>query len=638
MRRLFDILGISVMLLVVFFIYNALSGEHLPELIWPTQKKPYHALKENEKEKARERRRKQAALRGHSKTKANPSLGKFDSDEGVRAAFYAPWDAASFASLREYARQVDLLYPDWLHVLTDDGHLQGVDDQTNKYFDVIQGSAVHPVDDKVMPFLKSENTGMEVFPMVNNSDGVSWVDITSFLNDTNARERFRQQVAAFLVTDKYRGLMVDFEEIAPKAQPGYMALLQEISNDLHAKGMKLYVSVPPHNEDFNYPAVASLVDGVVLMNYDEHYPEGTSGPVASQDWFVVNLEFARKVVPLDKLICAIGNYGYDWVQKPKHGKLPPDVRDTNVSVQEAWLAARDSEEDIDFDGDSSNPHFSYMDEQNRRHDIWFLDAVTALNQMRAAQRLGIPQLRALALGAEDRSSWRLDVPGEPAAPDKLKDVLPGQDVDMEGQGEILRIEARPANGKREITVDPASGIIEDETIDPLPEPYRVARYGYNAKAVAITFDDGPDPQWTPKILDVLKQENASATFFLIGLEAKNFGGVTSRIYREGHEIGNHTFTHPDISNLSHSYMKVELNLTEQLFASRLGIHTILFARPIRLIKSRIRKTRSGRLKLCRIWATSAWETKSIPTTGKTTRDTRPSRSRLTCSLTSRPVI
>jgi peptidoglycan/xylan/chitin deacetylase (PgdA/CDA1 family) len=221
-----------------------------------------------------------------------------------------------------------------------------------------------------------------------------------------------------------------------------------------------------------------------------------------------------------------------------------------------------------------------MDEQNRRHDIWFLDAVTALNQMRASQRLGIKTFALWRLGAEDRSLWRVwDVPGEPAAPDKLKDVLPGQDVDMEGQGEILRIEARPANGQRQITVDPASGIITDESIDPLPEPYRVARYGYNAKAVAITFDDGPDPEWTPKILDVLKQENASATFFLIGLEAKDFGGVTSRIYREGHEIGNHTFTHPDISNISHNYMKVELNLTEQLFASRLGIHTILFRPP-----------------------------------------------------------
>ena len=62
LRGLFDILGISVMLLVVFFIYNALQGEQLPELIWQAQKKPYHSLKENEKDKARERRRKQTAL------------------------------------------------------------------------------------------------------------------------------------------------------------------------------------------------------------------------------------------------------------------------------------------------------------------------------------------------------------------------------------------------------------------------------------------------------------------------------------------------------------------------------------------------------------------------------------------------
>jgi peptidoglycan-N-acetylglucosamine deacetylase len=579
LRRLFDVAGVSVMLLVIFFIYNALRGEPLPELIWRAQKKPYHALKENEKAKAREKRRKLAVQRGHGKTKSNPSQVALNSEEGVRAAFYAPWDAASFSSLREYAHQIDLLYPDWLHVLTPDGHLQGVDEQTNKYFNVIQDSGVHPVDDKVMPFLKSEETGMEVFPMVNNSDGVNWVDITAFLNDPDARARFRQQVAAFLATDKYRGLMVDFEEIPPKAQPGYMAMLKEISDELHAKGMKLYVSVPPHNEDFNYAAVANLVDGVVLMNYDEHFPGGKPGPVASQDWFVANLEYASKVIPKDKLISAIGNYGYDWVQKPKHGKLPPDVRDTNVSVQDAWLAARDSEEDVDFDGDSSNPHVSYMDEQNRRHDIWFLDAVTALNQMRAAQRLGIKTFALWRLGAEDRSLWRVwDVPGDSAAPDKLKDVLPGQDVDMEGQGEILRIEARPADGKRQITVD-ASGIITDENIDPLPEPYRVARYGYNPKAVAITFDDGPDPTWTPKILDVLKRENAPATFFLIGNEAKNFGSVTSRIYREGHEIGNHTFTHPDISNISHNYMKLELNLTEQLFASRLGINTILFRPP-----------------------------------------------------------
>ena len=250
-------------------------------------------------------------------------------------------------------------------------------------------------------------------------------------------------------------------------------------------------------------------------------------------------------------------------------------------MQDAWLTARDSEADVDFDGDSLNPHIAYLDEHNLQHDIWFLDAVTALNQMRAAQAIGIKTFALWRLGSEDRSLWRVwDVPGEPGAENKLKDVPPGQDVDMEGNGEILRIEARPADGQRSITLDPATDLVTDQSFDSLPEPYRVAKYGSSPNKVAITFDDGPDPEWTPKILDVLKREQAPAGFFLIGIQADKFSDVTDRIYREGHEIGNHTFTHPDISNISRGFMRAfELNLTEQLFASRLGIRTILFRPP-----------------------------------------------------------
>jgi cellulose synthase/poly-beta-1,6-N-acetylglucosamine synthase-like glycosyltransferase/peptidoglycan/xylan/chitin deacetylase (PgdA/CDA1 family)/spore germination protein YaaH len=580
LRRLFDALAICFMLLVIFFIYNALHGEQLPTLLWKAETKPYHALRENEREKAKERRRIAASRRSKRRSKGSSSLLKPDTEEGVRAAFYVSWDAASYSSLREYARQIDLLYPEWLHVVTPDGHLQSIDEQTGKFFDVVQGATVHPVDDKVMPFLKSEGTGMEVYPMVNNSDGVDWVDISGFLNDPDARERFRNQMTAFLATDKYRGLMVDFEEFPRRGQPGFNALLKELSADLHAKGLKLYVSVQPHNEDFNYAVISAAADGVIVMDYDEHFPGGTPGPIASQDWFVKNLRLAEKFIPQQKIICAIGNYGYDWVQRTKDGELPAGMKDTNSSVQDAWLTARDSEEDVDFDGDALNPHVSYMDERNLRHDIWFLDAVTALNEMRSAQAVGIQTFALWRLGSEDRSLWKVwDVPGEADSIDKLKDVPPGDDVDMEGNGEIFRIEAEPTHGVRSITVEPSSGLITDEEFDPLPEPYRVARYGYNPEQVAITFDDGPDPDWTPQILDVLKRENAPATFFLIGLQADRFGSLAARIYREGHEVGNHTFTHPDISNISTKLNQLEINLTEELFASRLGVHTILFRPP-----------------------------------------------------------
>ncbi len=78
---------------------------------------------------------------------------------------------------------------------------------------------MRPVDDKVMPFLKSEEHRTDVFPLVNNFDGANWIDISGFLRDDDARAEFRQEVATFLASDKYHGLMVDFEEISKKAQP-----------------------------------------------------------------------------------------------------------------------------------------------------------------------------------------------------------------------------------------------------------------------------------------------------------------------------------------------------------------------------------------------------------------------------------
>jgi peptidoglycan-N-acetylglucosamine deacetylase len=579
LRWLFDITAVLVSALLIFFVYTALRDEPLPELFFFPQKRPLKALKETEKEKAKERAKK-AAARSHRKTKLAASQVRLNQEEGIRAGFYVPWDAASFSSLRSYAHQIDILYPDWLHVFTPDGRLQGVDDQTNKYFDVVQGESVRPVDDRVMPFLKTEDPGMEVFPMVNNSDGTNWINVTEFLNNPDARALFRKQAGQFLSSGRFRGLMIDFEAFPPEGQAGYVALLRELSADLHGRGLKLYVAVPPHNEEYDYASISAAADGVVLMNYDEHYPGAAAGPVASQDWFEQNLKYASSVIPKEKVICAIANYGYDWVQKPKKAKLPPEVHDSTVSVQDAWLAARDSDEDVNFDDDAMNPHFSYLDERNLRHDIWFVDGVTALNQMRAAQSMGIKTFALWRLGSEDRSLWRVwDMPGDAGAPEKLRDVPPGADVDMEGQGEILRIEDKPVHGVRDISVDANSQMIDDEVFQTLPEPYRVARYGYSPNKVVITFDDGPDPEWTPKILDILKAKHASATFFLIGIQADKFSGLTRRVSDEGNTIGNHTFTHPDITNMSTPLFRAELNLTERLFASMLGVRTTLMRPP-----------------------------------------------------------
>src|SRR5579862_9704999 len=107
-RRVFDAIALAFSFLLIFFIYSVLRGEPLPDLSWLAEKKPYHALKENEKVKAREKRRLATLARaGHRRqTRKHPSQLTLNSEQGVRAAFYVSWDTASFSSLREYARQI----------------------------------------------------------------------------------------------------------------------------------------------------------------------------------------------------------------------------------------------------------------------------------------------------------------------------------------------------------------------------------------------------------------------------------------------------------------------------------------------------------------------------------------------------
>src|SRR5262249_31404245 len=157
-----------------------------------------------------------------------------------------------------------------------------------------------------------------------------------------------------------------------------------------------------------------------------------------------------------------------------------------------WLEAEDADTDVNFDDNAQNPHFAYLDENNVRHDVWFLDGVTALNEMRGARDLGINTFALWRLGSEDRPLWAVvGQPGEPNAPDELRTVPPGQDVDIEGQGEILRIDSRPASGERQIVVDPETKLVSDEIFKTMPSPYKIDMYGSSPNKIAITFDDGP---------------------------------------------------------------------------------------------------------------------------------------------------
>jgi cellulose synthase/poly-beta-1,6-N-acetylglucosamine synthase-like glycosyltransferase/peptidoglycan/xylan/chitin deacetylase (PgdA/CDA1 family)/spore germination protein YaaH len=592
LRRVLDVAAVLSTMVVAGFIFNVFRSQHLPELLLPTPKHNYRALPDLSLRAIRPARR---------KSNRKPSEIPFNSGEGLRAAYYIPDDPASYSSFKEHVHQIDFLFPQWFHATAPSGTLMATNGDTHREYPVVDGATVHDPDegDKVKHVIQQAREDTEVFPHLNNYDAPAGEWDSKFgdlLKDEARRAALRQQIGRFFTAyPVYHGLSLDFESLKDDADPAYMAFIHELYGDMHVRGLQLYVNTAVATSDSDLKQIAANSDGIILMNYDEHQTTSDPGPIASQDWFVDNLTRVLKVVPKKKLICAVGNYGYDWTlsnppapKKGSHKKpaKPQVVFTEDFPVAEAWQRASDADADLDLDDDSLNPHFEYIDEDtNQRHVVWFLDGVTMLNQMRAARQLGLTTFALWRLGGEDNSMWSIwDKPSAPESLQALNSVQPGHHIDIEGEGDIMRVTGLPQSGTRTVTVDkdepdPRKKLIDDEHMDVYPRTYTVEYYGYHPNEVSLSFDDGPDPDWTPKILDILKEKNVKGTFMLIGAEAAENIGLMQRLVREGNEVGNHTYTHPDISIISPQQLDLQVRLTERLFASKLDVQPLYFRPP-----------------------------------------------------------
>lgn len=507
--------------------------------------------------RARERELARAsyAARAHeARTKPTPPWMAGTPGRALSMGFYANWDDNSLPSLKRALPQLDWVIPAWLN-------LQGPNMAMHSELNTLAVEAISQI-----------RPGIPVLPMIQNSVEGSWdgPGLAKLLADPAQRALRLQEIVAFLETNKMQGLTVDFETVPEAAQKNLLTFLSEISAEFDKHEWVLLVCVPFNDPDWDYAAYAEVADFLVLMAYDEHWEDGAPGSIASQSWFESVLDKRMKVLDSKQTIIAIGNYGYNWVP----GKPAEDL-----TFQEAMRVAQDSEADINFDEDAENPHFSYQ-EDGQKHEVWFLDAVTSFNQVHAADIYKPYGYALWRLGSEDPSIWSvLGRPYGAPAPDGLRTIAGGRDVDFHGQGEILRVASLPADGSRSLEIDPASGDIVDQTYTSMPMAYIIERFGALPNKIALTFDDGPDPRWTPAILDILKQKGVRASFFVIGENAGAHPELVRRMIAEQHDVGNHTFTHPNLSVLPEALIKLEVDTTRKLFESITNRSMRLFRPP-----------------------------------------------------------
>jgi hypothetical protein len=346
---------------------------------------------------------------------------------------------------------------------------------------------------------------------------------------------------------------------------------------LKPQGREVWVTAPFDGQGWPLKALQDASDTLVLMAYDQHYAGGDPGPNAGQDWY--ESELAKRFAKLDpaRTIMALGAYGYDWTLG-KNGKAASGAPAT---FHEAIRNAQDAGATIDMDDDALNPTYSYVRTTTAtatRSGSWTPPPCSTRSRSPTPWK---PRGYGLwRMGMEDPGVWSvLGKPYGQASAAGLTRIPSGTErrLRRRRRGAAGRQPADP--GKRTLEFDPDTGLISDQTYDVLPSSYVIERYGQKPGLVALTFDDGPDARWTPKILDILKRKNAPATFFVIGENMQTRPDLVKREVAEGHDVGSHTWTHPNIGETPIAQTDVELNATQRLFEVITGRSMRLFRPP-----------------------------------------------------------
>jgi peptidoglycan/xylan/chitin deacetylase (PgdA/CDA1 family) len=127
------------------------------------------------------------------------------------------------------------------------------------------------------------------------------------------------------------------------------------------------------------------------------------------------------------------------------------------------------------------------------------------------------------------------------------------------------------------------------TVPPAGAKVSYSQVNITQPVVAMTFDDGPHPSLTPKLLDILKARNIKCTFFVIGKNAQMYPNIIRRMIAEGHELANHTWTHCSLTSRSDAQIRTELQQSEDALLAAASYHPHLIRPPYGAINTRVKQ-------------------------------------------------
>ncbi len=367
-----------------------------------------------------------------------------------------------------------------------------------------------------------------------------------------------------------RALCLNPEGYLPRHREGLLALMRDLRANLAVLGRESCILAAGDGPLWQDQAMMALADRVIVTAFRTPTAGAPPAPPAPATWTrEVILESAARLGP-DKLILALGAFGSFW---PANGG-PPQTISHAMAMQMAGAAPGTV---MQFDPELGATRIGLPDGGL----IWLLDVASAWNTLLVQQEAGVRDVLLWQVGAEDPGIWPLLLSGPGAVAARQIETLRYDNVvAYQGNGPFLRLLDAGAQGQRTVFIDPESGRVTGQTHAALARPPMLERYGRPAgRVVALTFDDGPDPKHTAALLDILRDKGVRASFFVIGANALAAPDILRRMVEEGHEIGSHTFSHPETSHIDGLRLRLELNAVQRIVAAITGVSIRLYRPP-----------------------------------------------------------
>ncbi|MEI8293778.1 MAG: polysaccharide deacetylase family protein [bacterium] len=487
---------------------------------------------------------------------ASVLLPKTGSAGEIRAGFFTGWDEAAFRSLERNGSKLTHLCPEWLSYTKTE---MGIEEDRDVDMERIRKVSTL----KFLPVLSNLDGSRRVPEAVESLAHAGLKEQTAFISDLASR----------LKRIDASGVVIDWEEVDAGEQGELNTLIAAMADGLKANKLETWLCVPMDStfSSWDFERLSPKVSRFVAFLHDENGENDPPGPIASQDWFEGWLNVIDQQGNPSQWIASLACHGMDWEGDGGTAEV--------ISFADAMSRAGNAGcANVQTDEETLNSTFSYHHE-GKAHEVWFLDAASFANQQNAVRTHGLGGIAVNRLGIEDSGIWPMLTWNGDIAPKDLDPIMPGGlAITSIGQGEVVGLDPTTSDGHRTFTAD-SDGRILCRYDTPAAYPTLFRQDALEPDRVAITFDDGPDPQWTPKILDILKQRGVKAAFFIVGAEAERHPDLVRRIVAEGHEIGNHSFTHPNLADLPASMIRLQLNATQRLIESLTGRSTNLFRPP-----------------------------------------------------------